>query len=476
MLETLITGTLSVLNTHNMIISSEILQQFDKPGPRYTSYPTADRFVEAFAEPQYLQALQERKLSHRAASAALSLYVHLPFCASLCYYCACNKIITGNYQRALDYLDDLQREVDLLVPHLGEGQAVSQVHLGGGTPTFYKDGDLQRLVRLLQTAFHWQAGGEFAVEVDPRTVDEERLNSLWAMGFNRVSLGVQDFDPQVQKAVNRVQTVGEISRLMQNAKSIGFGSVNLDLIYGLPLQTPASWERTLHSVLALRPDRLAMYGYAHLPARFKPQRHIAIESLPSAKDKTGMLAMALQMLQDAGYVYIGMDHFALPNDSLSVAKRQGRLHRNFQGYSTRPDGDLIGLGVSAIGSMGASYVQNARSLDAYSDMLQHGRLPVIKGLSLTRDDLARRSIIMALMCQGRVDMREIEQSHLLDFHTYFARELIQLQDFVSQAMVTMNAQAIEVTPKGWYLVRAIAMVFDKYAQADGQRAHFSKIL
>jgi oxygen-independent coproporphyrinogen-3 oxidase len=280
----------------------------------------------------------------------------------------------------------------------------------------------------------------------------------------------------VQQAVNRVQTIDEISRLVQTAKSIGFGSVNLDLIYGLPLQTPASWERTLHSVLALRPDRLAMYGYAHLPARFKPQRHIPIETLPSATDKTRMLAMALRMLQDAGYVYIGMDHFALPNDSLSVAKRQGRLHRNFQGYSTRPDGDLIGLGVSAIGSMGASYVQNARSIDEYSDMLQHGRLPVIKGLSLTRDDLVRRSIIMALMCQGRVDMREIEQSHLLDFNTYFARELMQLQELVSQGMVTMDSQTIEVTHTGWYLVRAIAMVFDKYAQADGQRAHFSKIL
>ena len=465
-----------MLNTTKMIISTDILQKFDVPGPRYTSYPTADRFVEAYGEAQYLQALQERRLSPRAVSSPLSLYVHLPFCASLCYYCACNKIITGNYHKALDYLDDLQREVDLLLPHVGEAQTVSQVHLGGGTPTFYKDKELQRLVRLLQTAFHWQPGGEFAVEVDPRTVDDERLDSLWAMGFNRISLGVQDFDPQVQQAVNRVQSIDAIDRLMQTARRTGFASINLDLIYGLPLQTLASWERSLHSVLSLRPDRLAMYGYAHLPARFKPQRHIAIETLPTGQDKTGMLAMALQMLQDAGYVYIGMDHFALPNDSLAVAKRQGRLHRNFQGYSTRPDGDLIGLGVSAIGSMGTAYVQNARELDDYSDMLQHGRLPVVKGLSLTRDDLARRSIIMALMCQGRVELADIEQSHLLDFATYFARELQQLQTYVSQDMVHMNAHVIEVTPTGWYLVRAIAMVFDKYAQADGQRAHFSKIL
>ena len=465
-----------MLNTTKMIISTDILQKFDVPGPRYTSYPTADRFVEAYGEAQYLQALQGRRLSPRAVSSSLSLYVHLPFCASLCYYCACNKIITGNYQRALDYLEDLQRELDLLLPHLGEGQTVSQVHLGGGTPTFYKDKELHALVRMLQTAFHWQDGGEYAIEVDPRTVDDERLDTLWSMGFNRLSMGVQDLDPHVQLAVNRVQTIEEISRLMQSARRIGFGSINLDLIYGLPLQSLASWERTLHSVLALRPDRLAMYGYAHLPARFKPQRHIAIETLPMGADKTRMLAMALQMLQDAGYVYIGMDHFALPEDGLAVAKRQGRLHRNFQGYSTRPDGDLIALGVSAIGSMGTSYVQNARSLDEYSDLLNQGRLPVVKGLSLTRDDLARRSIIMALMCQGRVELADIEQSHLLEFQHYFARELLQLQDFVNQGMVKLDAHVIEVTAAGWYVVRAIAMVFDKYAQADGQRAHFSKIL
>ena len=465
-----------MLNTTKMIISTDILQKFDVPGPRYTSYPTADRFVEAYGEAQYLQALQERRLSPRAVSSPLSLYVHLPFCASLCYYCACNKIITGNYQRALDYLEDLQRELDLLLPHLGEGQTVSQVHLGGGTPTFYKDKELHALVRMLQAAFHWQDDGEYAIEVDPRTVDDERLDTLWSMGFNRLSMGVQDLDPHVQLAVNRVQTIEEISRLMQSARRIGFGSINLDLIYGLPLQSLASWERTLHSVLALRPDRLAMYGYAHLPARFKPQRHIAIETLPMGADKTRMLAMALQMLQDAGYVYIGMDHFALPEDGLAVAKRQGRLHRNFQGYSTRPDGDLIALGVSAIGSMGTSYVQNARSLDEYSDLLNQGRLPVVKGLSLTRDDLARRSIIMALMCQGRVELADIEQSHLLEFQHYFARELLQLQDFVNQGMVKLDAHVIEVTAAGWYVVRAIAMVFDKYAQADGQRAHFSKIL
>ena len=459
-----------------MIISKEILQQFDVPGPRYTSYPTADRFVEAYGEAQYLHSLQERRASPRGMMSPLSIYVHIPFCASLCYYCACNKIITSNYQKAIDYLDDLQREVELLIPHLGQGQAVSQIHLGGGTPTFFKDKELLELVNLLKSAFQWQLNGEFAIEVDPRTVDIERLHNLWAMGFNRLSLGIQDFDPQVQHAVHRVQNVEQVHALMQAARAIGFGSINLDLIYGLPLQTQASWQRTLHAVLQLRPDRLAIYGYAHLPARFKPQRHIQVESLPSASQKTSMLEMALEQLQDAGYVYIGMDHFALPDDSLSVAKRQGRLHRNFQGYSTRPDGDLLGLGVSAIGSMGSSYVQNAKLIDDYSDLLQHGKLPVVKGIGLTRDDLARRSIIMALMCQGRVELADIEQSHLLEFSTYFASELMQLDAFAKQGLIEFDSRVITVTATGWYLVRAIAMVFDKYVQSDEKRAHFSKIL
>ena len=460
----------------NMIISKDILQQFDVPGPRYTSYPTADRFVEAYGEAQYLHSLQERHSSARVAASPLSIYIHVPFCASLCYYCACNKIITGNYQKAIDYLGDLKREVELLLPHLGQGQSVSQIHLGGGTPTFFKDKELHALVNLLKAAFQWQPNGEYAIEVDPRTVDAERLHSLWSMGLNRLSLGIQDFDPEVQQAVHRVQTVDQVSHLMETARGIGFGSINLDLIYGLPLQTSNSWQRTLQSVLQLRPDRLAIYGYAHLPARFKPQRHIQAENLPSASQKTNMLQMALEQLQDAGYVYIGMDHFALPDDGLSVAKRQGRLHRNFQGYSTRLDGDLLGLGVSSIGSMGSSYVQNAKSLDEYSDLLQHGKLPVVKGIGLTRDDLARRSIIMALMCQGRVELADIEQSHLLDFRSYFASELTQLEAFATQGLIEFDSRAISVTATGWYLVRAIAMVFDKYVQSDEKRAHFSKIL
>lgn len=462
--------------TMNSNISIAILQQYDVAGPRYTSYPTADRFVEAHGEAQFIQSLEERKVSARAMTSPLSLYVHIPFCASLCYYCACNKIITGNYQKAMDYLGDIKREIDLLLPHLGQSQTVSQVHLGGGTPTYFKDAELSDLMQLLQSAFQWQVGGEYAIEVDPRTVNDERLHHLWAMGFNRLSLGIQDFDPKVQEAVHRMQSFDQVSALIDTARGIGFSSINLDLIYGLPKQTISGWHNTLDSVLQLRPERLALYGYAHLPARFKPQRYIDSTALPIAAQKITMLTMALQRMKDAGYVYIGMDHFALPQDSISVAKRQGRLHRNFQGYSTRPDGDLLGLGVSSIGSMGASYEQNAKSLDEYSDLLHQGKLPVVKGVALTRDDLARRSIIMALMCQGRVEMADIEETHLLNFESYFSRELIQLKAFVAPGLVKLDAYSIEVTSHGWYVVRAIAMVFDKYVQADGQRAHFSKIL
>lgn len=459
-----------------MHISTELLQRFDVPGPRYTSYPTADRFVDAYGEAQYVQALDQRRLGARAHAVPLSLYVHIPFCASLCYYCTCNKVITGNYGKAVSYLHHLKQEIQLLLPHLGHGQSVSQLHFGGGTPTYFKDPELIDLMTTLKSAFQLQPGGEFSIEVDPRTVDAKRLQTLFDVGFNRLSLGVQDFDPQVQVAVHREQSAEQVKALMHEARWLGFESINLDLIYGLPMQTEQSWARTLATVVDLKPDRVALYGYAHLPARFKPQRHIDASTLPNATQKTAMLAMALAAMQAAGYVYIGMDHFALPQDALSIAKRQGRLHRNFQGYSTQPDCDLVSLGVSSIGSIGANYVQNAKQLDEYEDLLNQGRLPVVRGIALSRDDLTRRSIIMALMCQGQVDFESIESAHLLNFKDSFAQELRQLQPMTEQGLVRLTDQAIEVTALGWYFVRAIAMVFDRYVQSDQQRSHFSKIL
>ena len=457
-------------------ITPELLQRYDVAGPRYTSYPTADRFVEAFGEADYIQALQQRKEGVASRVSPLSLYVHIPFCESLCYYCACNKIITKHHERAKVYLAYLRREVALHTALLGKGHTVSQLHLGGGTPTFLSDEELTELIDMLRSAFSFVPGGEYSIEVDPRTVTTQRLQTLHGLGFNRLSFGVQDFEPAVQKAVHRVQPAEQVFALTDDARRIGFESVNVDLIYGLPQQTAESFERTMALVNQLRPDRIALYAYAHLPQRFKPQRRIHIEQLPAAGDKVAMLSQAMTALMSAGYVYVGMDHFALPDDALAVAKRQGRLHRNFQGYSTQPDCDLIALGVSSIGRVGATYSQNAKTLEEYCDLIDQGRFPVVRGLALNRDDIARRAIIMALMCQGRVQFESIELAHLLHFKTSFAAELEALKDLQSQGLVALDDTGIQVTPKGWFFVRAVAMVFDRYLQADRNRARFSKII
>ena len=457
-------------------ITPELLTKFDVAGPRYTSYPTADRFVEAFGEPDYLQALDQRRTGPAAMALPLSLYVHIPFCESLCYYCACNKIITKHHERSAPYLRYLSKEADLHVQHIGAGQSVSQLHLGGGTPTFFSDDELSELMAMLRRNFNLVPGGEYSIEVDPRTVTAERLAHLARLGFNRLSFGVQDFDPIVQKAVHRVQPAEQVFALVEAARGIGFESINVDLIYGLPKQTPESFDRTLAQVAELRPDRIALYAYAHLPERFKPQRRIIAIDLPGAPNKVAMLARSLAAFEQAGYVYVGMDHFALPNDALAVAKRQGRLHRNFQGYSTQPDCDLIGLGVSAIGKVGATYSQNAKSLEEYQDLLDHGHLPVARGLAVSRDDLLRRCVIMALMCQGEVMFESAELAHLIDFRSYFASELETLRGMQEQGLVELSDTGIKVTPMGWFFVRGVAMVFDKYLQADRTRARFSKIL
>ncbi len=459
-------------------ITPELIRRFDVSGPRYTSYPTADRFVEAFGMDDYVRTLEQRRQGPAAAALArpLSIYVHLPFCESLCYYCACNKIITKHHERAAPYLALLRREVELHVQHMGRGAAVSQLHLGGGTPTFLSDEELAWLMDLLRSHFTFQNGGEYSIEVDPRTVTAERLESLRQLGFNRLSFGVQDFDPDVQKAVHRVQPAEQVFALVASARRIGFDSVNVDLIYGLPKQNPQSFARTLEQVCELRPDRIALYAYAHLPERFKPQRRIIMIDLPLPDAKVSMLASALKAFMQAGYVYIGMDHFALPEDALAIAKRQGRLHRNFQGYSTQPDCDLVGLGVSAIGKVGATYSQNVKTLDEYQYLIDQGRLPVARGLALSRDDILRRSVIMALMCQGEVLFESIELAHLIDFRQYFAAEMEQMREMQQQGLVSISDSSIQVTPLGWFFVRGVAMVFDKYLQADRTRARFSKII
>ena len=454
-----------------LAINADLLRRFDVAGPRYTSYPTADRFVEAFTADHYRQALAERE-----KAAPLSLYVHLPFCESVCYFCACNKVITRHHERAAEYLQALYVEMDLTVAQLGQGASVAQLHLGGGSPTFLSDGELGELVEGLRQRFRFMAGMEMAIEVDPRTVSRARLEHLRALGFNRLSFGVQDFDPAVQQAVHRVQSLEMVTELMSAARELGFESTNIDLIYGQPLQTPDSFARTVTQVAALKPDRIALYGYAHLPQRFKPQRRIATAELPPAASKVTMLARAISGFQAAGYRYIGMDHFARADDSLAVAKREGRLHRNFQGYSTQPDCDLIGLGVSAIGRVGASYSQNVKTLDGYYDSLRQGQLPIDRGLALTPDDTVRRAVIMALMCQGRVEFASIELAHLIDMPSYFEPELARLGELADQGLLVLEPAAIQLTPAGWYFVRAVAMVFDRHLQADRAPDRFSKIL
>ena len=457
-------------------ITPELLARYDIAGPRYTSYPTADRFVEAFGENDYVAALEQRSNGRAGQVLPLSLYVHVPFCESLCYYCACNKIITKHHERGAEYLRYLQREIDLHVGRLGRGQTVSQLHFGGGTPTFLNDAELTELMGMIRGAFTLVPGGEYSIEVDPRTVDETRLRTLARLGFNRLSFGVQDFDPEVQKAVHRIQPASQVFALVEAARQIGFESVNVDLIYGLPQQTAASFARTLEQVCTLRPDRIALYAYAHLPERFKPQRRIDAYTLPSGGEKIQMLSQSLQAFSHAGYVYVGMDHFALPDDALAVSKRQGSLHRNFQGYSTQPDCDLIGLGVSAIGRIGSTYSQNAKTLEEYYDCLDRGHFPVVRGLALTRDDLIRRTVIMAIMCQGEVEYETINLAYMIDFRQYFARELEDLKRLQGEGMVEVDAQRLQVTDQGWYFVRGVAMVFDKYLQANLSRTRFSKII
>ncbi|PCI61488.1 MAG: oxygen-independent coproporphyrinogen III oxidase [Methylophilaceae bacterium] len=464
-----------VTNTlQKSLVSPALLQQYDIAGPRYTSYPTADRFVEAFTEREYKQALAQRQIGRMLLP--LSLYVHIPFCESLCFFCACNKIVTKHHERSAEYLDYLSREIDLQIEHLGSKPHISQLHLGGGSPTFFNDEELAALMAKLKQSFVMSPNGEYSIEIDPRTVDEGRLKHIHTLGFNRLSFGVQDFDLEVQKAVHRIQPAKQVFKLVEVARDLKFDSINVDLIYGLPKQTAYSFTQTLDKVIVLRPDRIALYAYAHLPEKFKPQRKISTYALPTATDKINMLSSAISKLLGAGYVYIGMDHFALPNDDLAVAKRQGRLHRNFQGYSTQPDCDLISLGVSSIGRVGATYSQNAKTLDEYYDLINQGHIPVVRGLGLTSDDLIRRTVIMSIMCQGELEYEAVELTHMIDFKNYFSAELEKLASLQTAGMLTLDNSGIQITNMGWFFVRAIAMTFDKYLQADRNRARFSKII
>ncbi len=460
--------------TENLVFDPQIIRRFDVNGPRYTSYPTADRFVEAFDSEAAKLWLGKRNIG--GISRPLSLYFHIPFCNTICYYCACNKIITKDHGRSAKYLKYLAKEIALQSEYLDGNREVIQLHWGGGTPTFLSHDEMRQLMDATRKHFKLLDGGEYSIEVDPRKVDTATVALLGELGFNRMSVGVQDFDERVQQAVNRIQSEEETANVINAARANGFKSISVDLIYGLPHQTVMGFNRTLERVLAMDPDRLSIYNYAHLPSLFKPQRRIAEPDLPSADAKLQILALAIRKLTEAGYVFIGMDHFAKPDDELAVAQRQGRLHRNFQGYSTYADCDMLSFGISSIGKVGPTYSQNVKTLDEYYDRLDAGMLPVFRGIELSADDILRRSIIQALMCHFELSIESIESSHLIDFHKYFAAELEDLKEMEHAGLLKVEREWITVLPPGRMLVRIISMVFDRYLRADRQRTRYSKVI
>lgn len=458
----------------HLVLDPDLLRRYDVSGPRYTSYPTADRFVEAFDEGAYRSWLGRRGIGGMARP--LSLYVHIPFCGNICFYCGCNKIITRDHGRSAKYLRHVAREAALVDEALGGDRRLSQLHLGGGTPTFLSPDELHQLMAIVRSHFRLDAQGEYSIEIDPRSAAPGTITLLRSLGFNRMSLGVQDFDPEVQKAVNRIQGEELTRAAMEEGRAAGFRSINMDLIYGLPRQNVIEFNRTLEKVVALGPDRIALYSYAHLPKVFKPQRRIREEDLPSPDSKLHMLSLAIRRFAQAGYVYIGMDHFARPGDELAVAQRQGRLHRNFQGYSTHAECDLVSLGITAIGSLGACYVQNVRALDDYYDLLDQGRLPVLRGLELTAEDVLRRSLIQSLMCHGAVSIESLELAHLIDFRHHFSEEIDDLRPMIRDGLVELDQDWLTVTARGRLLIRSVAMVFDQYLRTRQRTAGYSKVI
>ena len=458
----------------NFRFDPALIRKYDGFGPRYTSYPTADRFHDRFTATDYVDALAAR--NQAGTEQPLSLYVHLPFCNTVCYYCACNKIITANRGRSAKYVKYLGREIDIVSSLIEGDRRVQQLHWGGGTPTFLAHEEMSSLMQMLRKAFAFGRDTEVSIEIDPRKVDVATVAFLRELGFNRVSLGIQDFDPAVQKAVNRIQSEAETRAVIEAARANGFQSINTDLIYGLPLQTVAGFTATLDKVIALAPDRVALYGYAHVPHLFKAQRQIVADDLPVADTKLAILQTAIDKLTRAGYVYIGMDHFARPDDELAVALREGTLHRNFQGYSTRPDCDLIAFGISAIGKIGTRYVQNVKTLDKYYGALDERRLPVLRGIGLDADDVLRRDVIQKLMCEFRLDYASVERKHGVVFGDYFAPEIDALAPLAADDLVTLSAGGLAVTPRGRMLVRTVAMVFDRHLREARERATYSRVI
>ncbi|NOQ34340.1 MAG: oxygen-independent coproporphyrinogen III oxidase [Methylococcaceae bacterium] len=449
-----------------------LINRYDKAGPRYTSYPTALELHEGFADAQYREQIK----NSNAKGGALSLYFHIPFCDTVCFFCACNKIITNNRKHAEPYLNNLLKEIEMQAQLFDSDRKVDQLHWGGGTPTFLSYEQMKRLMGTTRQFFnlHDDDSGEYSIEVDPRETNENTIEQLRELGFNRISLGLQDFNPAVQKAVNRIQTEEQTFGVLEAARKHGFRSTNLDLIYGLPLQTVESFSATLEKVLAVSTDRFSIFNYAHMPTKFKTQRQINDNEMPSPEVKLDILQMTGQRLLEAGYVYIGMDHFAKPDDELAIAQREGKLYRNFQGYSTHSDCDLVGLGITSIGRVGDSYSQNVKDLAEYDRLINEGRLPVVKGLELNTDDKLRREVITKLICHFNLKFSEIERDFSIKFSDYFAEELKRLEVMQVDGLLTISEGNINVLPAGRLLIRNICMIFDCYLAQKQQQ--FSKVI
>lgn len=456
------------------LFNRALVEKYDQPGPRYTSYPTAPHFHEGFTQANYIDAVN---LSHaKDACAPLSLYIHVPFCESLCYYCACNKIITQKRARADEYLRYLKQEIALQGALFNPKRPLRQLHFGGGTPTYFDDDQLADLLSVLAQHFNMQDDprNEYSIEVDPRTVTPERITALRAMGFNRISLGIQDFNPAVQEAVNRLQSYESTQTMLEAARLAQFKSISFDLIYGLPKQTNASFEQTLDQVIALKPDRIAAYSYAHLPTRVRAQRLIRPEDMPPPERKLELLELTINKLTQAGYVYIGMDHFALPTDELAIAQEDGSLQRNFQGYSTQAECDLVALGVSAIGFIAGSYSQNVKTLKEYYRALDAQQLPIERGYTRTIEDQLRARVIHDLMCQGSVDLQRLTEEFGEHLVNELAFALSQLGPFIDDGLVTFDGRVVHLQPQGQLMMRNVAMLFDGWLNRTPEHIRYSR--
>ncbi len=463
--------------SQNVLFDRALIDHYDRSGPRYTSYPTAPHFHEGFGPDQFRQGVAQS--AQENPDRPISIYIHIPFCDTVCYYCACNKVVTPDHSRVIPYLEYLFQEIAMMGKLFSRERKVAQLHLGGGTPTYLDSDQLQQLQSCLAEHFTLMNddAGEYGIEVDPREMPPGKIGDLRKMGFNRISFGIQDLEYKVQKAVNRVQPLALNQRVVQEAREAGFQSVNLDLIYGLPLQTAESFQTTLKTVLnTLNPDRLAVFNYAHLPQYFMPQRRVNPEQLPSPETKLEILEQSIDILTRAGYVYVGMDHFAKPDDELAVAQRQGVLHRNFQGYTTHGDCDLVSMGSTAIGQIGRIYSQNQRELEGYYQRLKAGELPIFRGLQLTDDDLLRREVIMRLICDFQLDRKAVEERFHIVFDTYFARERNEIERMTSEGLLEDDGNLLRITPGGRLLIRNVCMAFDWHLNHAEQTKTFSKTI